>query len=199
MQDLHQKLDKSQYDLLDCFEAETLLADFFRHFHFLVNYHMASIKRIGYRQIRNDSPHFLHRYSALGIDSKANVDAEKINYITDAVHTDAVLLYRGEDYRDHINLFPFVIDYNALTLEHGAKICFYRSQSIDDGSLEYLFLEDNSIVHLEWKGILKADTDLNEFLLSDENHKQLNLDSVVDHFREARNCLLDDALTFDDL
>jgi hypothetical protein len=199
LQSLQEKLDKAQYDLLDCFEAENQLAAFFKTFHFLVNYRMASIKHIGYRQSRNAIPHYLHRYAALGIDSKANVDAEKINYTPRTVHTDAVLLYRGDNYQDNINLFPFVIDFNALTFEHGSKICFYRSQEITDGSLEYLFLEDNSTLNLESKGILKADTDYNELMLSNDNRKILNLDSVVEQFREARRCLLGDALNFDDL
>jgi len=199
LQTLHEKLDRSQFDLLDCHEAETQLAAFFKYFHFLVNYRMASIKHIGYRQIRNADPRYLHRYAALGIDSKANVDAEKMNYTPETIHTDAVLLYRGDHYSESVNLFPFVIDYNALTFEHGSKICFYRSQDINDSSLEYLFLEDNSIVNLESKGILKPDTDLNELMMNNEHRKTLHLDCVVEQFREARRCILGDELNFDDL
>jgi hypothetical protein len=199
LQSLNEKLDKSQYALPDCFEAEIQLAAFLKHFRFLVNYRMASIKDIGYRQIRNSDPHYLHRYAALGIDSKANMDAEKINYTPQTVYTDAVLLYRGDNYQEHINLFPFVIDYNALTLEHGSKICFFSSREINDGSLEYLFLEDNSIVPLEWKGIQKPDTDFNELMMSDDNRKILNLDGAVGQFREARRCLCGDDLNLDDL
>lgn len=117
LQALNEKLDKTQYDLLDCFEAEKQLAAFLTQFRFWVHYNMASMKRIGYRQIREDTPHFLHRYAALGIDSKANVDAEKVKYTVEPAHSDAVLLYQGEDYRESINLSPFVIDYNALTFE----------------------------------------------------------------------------------
>lgn len=199
LQSLGEKLDKAQHNLLDCFEAETQLAAFFSHFHFLVNYRMASIKHIGFRQIRNTDPHYLHRYAALGIDSKAQQDAEKINYTTCTVNTDAVLLYRGDNYQENINLFPFVIDYNALTLEQGAKICFYRSKEIADGSLEYLFLEDNSVVQLEKKGILKSATNLNELMMSNDNRKTINLDSVVEQFCEARRCLVGEVPNFDDL
>lgn len=200
LQGLNEKLDKAQYDLLDCFEAENQLAAFLGQFRFLVNYRMASIKRIGYRQIREDAPHFLHRYTALGIDSKANVDAEKVNYTLEPAHTDAVLLYRGDHYRESVNLSPFVIDYNALTFEHGARICFYRSSDLADGSLDYLFLEDNSIVNIGTTGTLTADTDYNELMMSNEKWKNLNLDNVVRDFRKARHTLLgDDALNLDDI
>jgi hypothetical protein len=199
LQTLDDKLDKAQYDLLDCFEAESQLADFFNHFYFLVNYRMASIKQIGYRQSRNADPRYLHRYAALGIDSKANVDAEKINYTAETVHTDAVLLYRGDNYQENTNLFPFVIDFNALSFEHGSKICFYRAQDLNDGNLEYLFLEDNSIVYLERKGIIKPDTDYNELMLSNDNQKTVNMDSVIDQFRAARTCLIGEEINFDDL
>ncbi|TAE57687.1 MAG: CHAT domain-containing protein [Bacteroidetes bacterium] len=198
---LNEKLDKSQYDLLDCFEAENQLATLLGALSFLVSYRMASIKHIGYNQTRHADPGYLHRYTALGIDSKANVDAEKINYTSRTAHTDAVLLYHGGGghYQSYVNLSPFVIDYNALTGEHGAKICFYRSQDIGDGTLEYLFLEDNSLVRIEKKGILKPDSDFNELMISSENRKVFNLDNVVDQFREAQRCLGGETLNFDDL
>ncbi|MCB0596136.1 MAG: hypothetical protein H6557_18890 [Lewinellaceae bacterium] len=187
---LNERLDKGQYSLLDCFEAEKQLALFFQPLSFLANYHMASIRHIGYQEPRNTDARYLHRYTALGIDNKANVDAEKVNCTPETVQTDAVLLYRGDQYSEYINLSPFVIDYNALAFEHGAKICFYRSQAIDGDILEYLFLEDNSLVRLEKQGILKPDTDLNELMMEKEKQKILNLDRVVEQFWDARRCLL---------
>ncbi|MEQ1745728.1 MAG: hypothetical protein ABMA02_09900 [Saprospiraceae bacterium] len=200
LQALNGKLDKGQYDLLDCFEAETQLAAFFKYFHFLANYRMASIKHIGYQHTRKEDPRYLIRYAALGIDSKANIDAEKINYSVDTVQTEAVLLYRGDNYRDNVNLFPFVVDYNALSFEQGSKICFYRSQAIADGNLEYLFLEDNSILSIEKKkDFPPPDADFNDLLISADNRKALNLNSVVNQFRGARTYLLGGELNFDDL
>ncbi len=189
LHELNQKLDRAQYDLLTCYEAETQLATFLEHFIFLVNYRMASIKHIGFRQSRNTDPGYLHRYAALGIDSKANIDAEKTKYTSQTVETDSVLLYRGPNYEQSINLFPFVIDYNALTFEHGSKICFFRAVDLMDENLEFLFLEDHSTVRIKWQGIKKPDTDLNELMLSEENQRTLNLDHVVDQFRAAKASL----------
>ncbi len=200
VQQLTEVLDRGQYSLLDCFAAETQLAEFFKHFAFLVKYKMASIKRIGYKQMRHVDPRYLHRFAALGIDSKANVDAEKVIYTADTVHTDAVLLYKGNDYRDNINLFPLVIDYNALTFEHGARVCFYRGKDIADGSLEYCFLEDESTIQIEMQGILQDDTDYNVLMLKEENQITLNLDQVIVAFEEARRTVLQEREPFlDDL
>lgn len=198
--ELNQVLDKGEVTLLDCAEAETQLAQFFQIFHFLVKYNMASIKRIGYKQMRHVDPRYLHRFAALGIDSKANIDAEKVIYTPQTVHTDAVLLYLGDDYQDNINLFPLVIDYNALTFEHGVMICFYQGKNIADGSLEYRFLEDESTLHIEAKGLLQGDIDYNELMLTEDNQKLLNLDQVVAALEEARMTVLqDDDVFLDDL
>ena len=199
IQELNQNLDRGEYSLVDCFTAETQLATLFQAFNFLVQYNMASIKRIGYKQVRHANPRYLHRFAALGIDSKANVDAEKVAYTPDTVNTDAVLVYKGQDYKENINLFPLVIDYNALTFEHGVKICFYQGKDIADGSLEFRFLEDESTIHVESQGIVKEDTDYNQLMLKEESQIALNLEQVVIAFEEARRTLLSDDVFLDDL
>jgi hypothetical protein len=186
---LNGRLEKKQYNLLDCFEAEKQLGTFFQNVSFLANYSMASIRDIGYREPRNSDARYLHRFTALGFDNKSKENAEKVNCTPETVHTDAVLLYHGSHYFEYINLSPFVIDYNSLTLEKGTKICFYTSKNFDSDILEYVFLEDNSIVNIEKKGILK-DADLNEIMMHPEKQIILNLDNIVDLFEDARRCLL---------
>lgn len=183
---LHGLGAKSNIAPEEAYQAEELLGRFLTHFAFLANYQMASIKRITFKQIRSVDPRYIHNYVALGIDSKANVDAEKINFTIHAADTEAVLLYKGDHYRDAVNLFPFIIDYNTLTFEHGAKICFFQSQTMDGEELKYLFLEDGSTQCLAHKSI---GTNFNELLLDDNNRKILNLNSVVEHLRQACHCL----------
>ena len=197
---LREKLDKGRFERADCHQAEKRLADLLVHFRFLVKYKMASIKHVGYRQIRKPPPRYLHRYAALGIDSKANVDAEKINYTDAPTDTDAVLLYQGDDYNGGINLSPFVLDYHALTLEQGTRICFFNLTDLNDGSLQYRVLEDNSTLLLERANPpIPVDANLGELLLSDENRKKLNLDNAVADFMEARTLLTAGFPNFDDL
>lgn len=174
----------------DAADSETQLADIMRHFAFLTQYRMVSLKKISYRQLRNGQPEYLHRYVALGIDVKYSEDAEKGRWVTLGEQTPAVLLFRGEDYQNGINLFPFVVDYNALTFEQGAKICFYSARDLGDaGALEYRFLGDNSIVRIEKQGVQTPQTRLDELMMNPDLLKALNLDCVVDGFHEARRAL----------
>ncbi len=174
----------------DVADSETQLADIMRHFAFLTQYRMVSLKKISYRQMRNGHPEYLHRYVALGIDVKYSEDAEKGRWVTLGEQTPAVLLYQGEDYQHGINLFPFVIDYNALTFEQGAKICFYSARDLGDaGALEYRFLGDNSIVRIEKQGVQTPQAKLDELMMNPDLLKALNLDCVVDGFHEARQAM----------
>jgi hypothetical protein len=193
-----QKLQGNNPDVIDCYYAEKNLASFFKHFSFLTLYQMASVKRIGFRQIKNYSPGYIHRYIALGIDNKANIDAEKVDYDQDTTYSDSVLLYKGENFKKSINLFPFVIDYNAITFEQGSKICFFRSMPIEGNCLEYVFLEDNSFIKFEKKGVFDQQKNLNELLINNENMKILNIECVVDRFKEARRSILCE-ICFEDL
>ncbi|MCU0444703.1 MAG: hypothetical protein MUE85_07265 [Microscillaceae bacterium] len=190
MQALSNALDKENYTLLECSEAEKNLATFFEYVGFLANYKMASIKHIGYKHSRNTTPHYLHRYASLGIDNKANIDAEKYNYTPKTVATDAVLIYQGDNYQKSINLFPFVIDYNSLTFENGVKICFFHSLHISDSSLDYIFLEDNSVYNIVFENISAENPDFNELIADKEKHKIFNLDNVVVGFQEAQTNIL---------
>jgi hypothetical protein len=190
MQTLSDSLDKESYTLVECSEAEKNLVTFFEYVGFLANYKMASIKQIGYKHSRITTPHYLHRYASLGIDSKANIDAEKYNYTPQTVATDAVLIYQGDNYQKSINLFPFVIDYNSLTFENGVKICFFHSLHLSDGSLDYIFLEDNRVYNIVFENVSAENPDFNELVADKGKHKLFNLDNVVIGFREAQTSIL---------
>jgi hypothetical protein len=175
-------LDKSSYTELDCSEAERQLTTVLETLKFLANYKMVSIKSIGYFEMRNSKPHYLYNYTALGIDSKSNVNQERVNYAEAPINTDAVLLYKGS-YQQNLNLFPFIIDVNALAFEGGAKICFYASHDNGDGSLNYNFMEDNSIVNIMNTNTLKPGIDINEVLLDPKKRKDMRFDSVFTLFQ----------------
>ncbi len=201
MQALNQKYDKAEHTLLDCFEAEVNLGNFLAHLGFLVNYKMVSIKNVAYNEVRNKTPNYLHYYAALGIDSKANVDAEKLDCVSLPVHTPSILFFKN-DYQKGINLFPFVIDYNALTNEAGTQVCFYSHKALEDDSLEYIFLEDRSFRNITLQKI-KEDkyvvedfvnseaykNELNEFLKDKAVSQKMNLNYVYLLFEEAENSL----------
>ncbi len=186
---INRLLNENNFTLLTCFEAEKQLTIVLEKLIFFVNYKMISMKDVTFARMRNNVPNYLHKYAALGIDSKNNINAEKVNYVGEPVNTDAILLFTGK-YQESLNLFPFIIDVNALTFEDGSKICFYSYKDIQDGSLNYRFLEDNSIKNITFKDILKADTNINELMMDKEKRKQLKLDAVSLQFEDAKETIL---------
>ncbi|RDJ93956.1 hypothetical protein B4Q13_18295 [Lacticaseibacillus rhamnosus] len=55
-------------------------------------------------------------------DSQTNNNQDKVRKENSPVISYAVLLFK-ENYRQNINMVPFIIDYNGLALTGGSKIC----------------------------------------------------------------------------
>jgi len=182
-----EKLGKNS-TILDCYFAEKYMTVFFESFRFLVNYKIASMKKIEYYNIKNVNVGYLHHYVNAGYKSK---EEEKRNFnncneTINSLFTNAVLLYKGMDYTKNINLFPFVIDYNALTLEKNSKIAFFKQEGFNENELEYTFLDTAETFELEYKGIVQQRGDTNVVFLTDEDMKVYNKDCVFDTFREIQ-------------
>jgi hypothetical protein len=107
------------------------------------------------------------------------------------VATDAILLYRNKYQDQSINLFPFIIDFNALTFEAGAKIYFYKCKDLSDGSLNYTFLEDKAVVeNILYKDVLKDNASINQLMMDPDKRKVRKLDVVFEQFQDARQTIL---------
>ncbi|AYL97792.1 hypothetical protein [Mucilaginibacter celer] len=133
-------LPGSAYTETDCVEAENSLTIVLEHLSFLTNYTMESIKNVEYFGLRNIRQYYIHKYTALGCDENTLIDLVKQQDVP--LNTYAVLLKNTKiTYQPKLNLFPFIIDANALTSEQGAQIYFYSSANTD-GSLKYSFWED---------------------------------------------------------
>jgi hypothetical protein len=189
LKELSVALDKNQFTLADCFAAERQLAYLLEKLAFLAAYRMVSIKNITYNEMRNAPPRYLHSYTVLGIDSKRNINTERVNYVEAPISTQAILLFKGR-YQQSINLFPFLIDVNALTDEVGAKVCFYSHQDIADGSLNYQFMDDNSYENITYRQTWNEGDDMNQLMMNPDKRRDYNLDSVFLQFQEAKKALL---------
>ncbi len=186
-------LNRSSLTLDDCSEAEKNLAVVLENLNFLAAYKMISIKDIDYSQQRNDKEgHYLHNYSLLEGDSQANNNNQsKVKQENSPVISYSVLLIK-ENIRQYINLVPFVIDYNALGLAGGSKICFYSfCNTYDDLNLNYSFIEDNSKVTIKKSKNPepKDDQSVNKWLASEANRRDMNFDNVFNLFSEAKRIL----------
>ena len=186
-------LNKSSYNLKDCSEAEKNLSIVLGNLNCLAEYKMISIKDIDYSQQRNDKEGvYLHNYSLLEGDTQANNNNQgKVKKEKYPVISYSVLLCK-ENLRQNINLVPFIIDYNALGLNGGSKICFYSfCNTYDDLNLNYSFIEDNSKVTIKRSKNPKPADDqaINKWLANPENQKDMNFDNVFNLFNEAKKTL----------
>ncbi|MEO6233303.1 MAG: hypothetical protein ABJB11_04860 [Ferruginibacter sp.] len=136
LQAISDKLDAGQYTLSTAFEAETELTEFLVTLKFLANYKMISVKDIAYEEIRSNTAQYLHAYTFLGVDNDSNMYSQKFKYDNNPISTDSILLFKDK-YQDGLNLFPFIIDINALTNELEVKICFYTYYEENKKRLAY--------------------------------------------------------------
>lgn len=188
-------LKNSSFTNDDCIEAEKNIVDILEALNFLAEYKMISIKDINYALQRNDKEGlFLHNYTLLEGDSQANNTGDgKVKNESSPVISYSVLLCK-ENLRQNINLVPFVIDYNSLGFSGGTKICFYSfSNTYDDLSLNYSFIEDNSKITIKQSKNPKPDNKdfaaMNKWLASQDNRKDMNYDNVFKMFQEAKKAL----------
>jgi hypothetical protein len=194
--------DVDKYTYNNCDLAERSLADFLAVVGFLASYKMVTIKSVNYDEARNTSPHYLHNYVELG----AGNTAAGLKYIPDPVNTDAILLYKGNYMKSGINLFPFILDYNALNITGGVKIGVYSSIDVnkpksndddDDGNanssvniMRLYFPEDDTRQTISFAGIMKPDTNLNALFRDDPSRIQLKKDTVFLQFWDAKKTIL---------
>lgn len=118
------KLDSGQIVYSTAFEVENELTVLLSALSFLANYEMVSVKEITYNDSRNESIQYLHYYTFLGVDKNDKLFSSNYKYDTSPISKDAVLIYKDQ-YQQGLNLYPFIIDVNALTNEMEVKICFY--------------------------------------------------------------------------
>jgi hypothetical protein len=149
------------------------------------------MKKIEYFNIKNINEGYLHHYVNAGYKSK---EEEKRNFDSchetiNSLFTNAVLLYKDNDYKKNINLFPFVIDCNALALEKNSKIAFLKQEGFNENEMEYAFLDTDENLKLEYRGIVQEKGDKNVVFLTDEDMKIYNKDCIFDTFREIQKKL----------
>jgi hypothetical protein len=192
-------LEQSQHSLMTCFEMEAQLTQLLSQLILLTNYEMLSVKSVAYDEQRTSQPQYIHSYIELGIDQKFNENTEKINILGMPVVTDAVILHdKRQNHEQNINLSPFVIDYNTQIFESGAKVCFFSSKHISDASLNYRFLDDNSIENVDFSDVLQGSGKIEELMKEKSNHIKLKFDHIFLQFENAKELLLKNSAAGDD-
>ncbi len=190
-----QLLKNSTFQMNDCLAAEMNVAIVLENLSFLAEYRMISINEIDYNQQRNDNEGlYLHNYTLLVGENLANNDSQSnVRRESSPVISHAVIIFK-DNYRENINLDPFIIDFNGLKLDGGSKICFYsHANTYDDLNLNYSFIEDNSKVIIKKSSNPKPSDSslntLNTWLSKKDNRIDMNFDKVYSLFFEAKKTL----------
>lgn len=195
LNDSSQLLKNSTFKLNDCIAAEKDVTIVLESLSFLAEYRMISINEIDYNQQRNDNEGlYLHNYTLLVGESLVNNESQSnVRRESSPVISHAVIIFK-DNYRENINLDPFIIDFNGLKLDGGSKICFYsHANTYDDLNLNYSFIEDNSKVIIKKSSNPKPNDSslntLNTWLSKKDNRIDMNFDKVYSLFFEAKKTL----------
>lgn len=175
---------------------------------FLAAYKMISIKSVSYNDVRNTEPHYLHKYVTLGQNTMVTPETKGVNYIKAAVNTDSILLYRNNYLDDSINLFPFIIDYNALMSAanenaDSVNICIYSAvgtveKKDEDGEVigtndtMRFSSDDNNYKTIVNTGMLKPGRKINfsSVFQNDAAWIKFKCDNVCEQFLDAKKTLV---------
>lgn len=132
-------------------------------------------------------------------------DGQRYSYQDAGKNTDAVLLIRNK-YPEGLNLFPFIIDINALRDQRLVKICFYAWNDDNDKTLVYYDLnkipfednDDSDVIIEKNKDLEDIENDLIEIYKSPdrditgwkandgEKYKRMKLYEVFNTFKNAK-------------
>jgi hypothetical protein len=181
---LHKYID---VNLFDNYRAEKILTKFLEYFAFLSNYNLISIQGIEYHNIKKCEPKYIQHCNLIDF-SQSNIINHKATDDTSFTH--AVFLQNRTDEKQRLNLFPFVIDRNALKKERGTAIAFFNYQNIhaDNPYLEYDILrfqtDENNFGLIKYEEI----TDVNN-KYSESNIEKHNINCVLESFEKIKAIL----------
>ena len=209
-EDLHvidRKRAEGDITPLSCYVAEQHLGDLIGSLIFLSTYEMTSVKKVVYEEARDTNHFYLHFLAPIKAASFQRTEKtyETLNFARETICTEAVLMHKDR-YQQSINLFPFLIDLNALTFDKGTHIGFFREKDTDNPELHFWFLGSGKRDRISYSGKLKAEMkeeELNELFKEEKEQeslrKQLKADSVYLQFQAARRDLLDEKDTIEDI
>lgn len=80
-----------------------------------------------------------------------------MRHTPDATYTDAVMLL-DDNFNDIVNLFPFIIDYNSITLEKKLNLCVFSHKDLTHDKLfNFITVYPNNFIGIETNDELTND------------------------------------------
>jgi len=141
--------------------AEDSLAVIMTRFKFLARYDLITVKKIEYEQSRYEGARYIKDINLLDKETK-----NPLRYLT--IDDTPEMSYTVKFYNDNIevNLFPFMMDFNALTNEAGSQICFYEYLNGENGIVYWsLSYQEELIINYKAAAVIENEE------INDESEK----------------------------
>lgn len=177
---------REAYGLGHCHTAEIALSTILKAFKFFTNYQLVTMKRVEYEEARNTAPRYVKDFSIL--EKKEAKNLQRILKYDNRPSLTYAIFFRNE--HNAVNLFPFLLDYNALTNEQDFQIYIYESR-IGKNALRYFSIKSEKEDTISYMGIATEPKEIKSEEQKNEEQKNIRLDLVIKQFEEAMNTILD--------
>ncbi len=181
------------YGLGHCHTAEISLITILSAFRFFSDYQLETIKEVEYEEARNAPARYIKDMNTLeGLES--NTPSRRLIYEEAPSVTYSVFFSDGIN---RVSLFPFLLDYNALTGEADFQIYFYECMVGQNAIRFYSIKNGNENATISYTKTefgnkkIKSENEKNELL------KSIRLDLVIKQFESAMNTILGSKFQFE--
>jgi len=173
------------YGLGHCHTAEIALTAVLKSFSFLAKYQLVTIRRIEYEESRNSSATFIKDLNFL--EKKESKDMYRILKYDNSPALTYSVFFRND--KTAVSLFPFLIDYNALTSEGDFHLYLYKCRDGESG-LRYIPTRNTDEIVINYTAADKNNLKIEDEDQKNKLQKNIRLDMVVKQFEAAMNTIL---------
>lgn len=176
---------REMYGLGHCHTAEISLSTVLAGFKFFTNYQLVTLKKIEYEEARNSAARYIKDLNIL--DKKETKNLLRILKYDKTPALTYSVFFRNEN--KAINLFPFLLDYNALTNETDFQIFLYQCRESESG-LQYFSVKSENEEIINYLATETETMEIKSEEQKNELQKCIRLDLVVKQFEESMNTIL---------
>lgn len=179
------------YGLGHCHTAEISLISILTKFKFFTSYQLVTLKKIEYESARNATARYIKDLNILEKKEAKNL-LRYLKYDNTPTQTYSVF-FRNKN--KSINLFPFLVDYNALTNEPDSQIFLYECMEEESG-LRYFSLQSEGEEIINYSATSTESMEVKSEEQKNEVQRNIRLDLVVKQFEDAMNTILGTSFSF---
>jgi hypothetical protein len=180
------------YRLGHCHTAEYNLVQVLKPFSFFTSHKLVTIKRVEYEALRHSTPRYIKDFNVL---EKKEVSKNLQGFLKkDNNPTYSYALFFQSN-QLAINLFPFVLDYNALINEPDFEIYLYQNR-IGNTGLSYYTINQAAEKMLSFTNLSPTFIEVKSGEQKREIEKNIRVDLAIRQFEDAMNTLLGTDISF---